>query len=280
MRFTPSLGQATAAILFLAAESQCLAENDVVSSQAPLTSESFFCKDPPFRAQLISTSPLLIYLQDFLTQQELQYLQKTSKTSLPSEPDSSEKTTHLSHRGNEVLQCIASRLHTFQGHRPPQINLEAPELFRRSPSSLSPDTKPKKDSASNSHKTPKTDTSTIHSTLHTWTFANQTTPGLKTTGGTLTFPLIPSPITPTEESNAAWCPPTHDPLTPRILDCDAPYSKGLTFLPVPGSAVYFLDSLPDGRYDRRTGHYTGEVTSGEVEGVVFRVGRRAWIEED
>jgi hypothetical protein len=77
MRFTPSVGQFAVAVLFLAAKAQCSAENDVVSSQAPLVSESFVCRHPPFRAQLISTSPLLIYLHDFLTQQELQYLQHT-----------------------------------------------------------------------------------------------------------------------------------------------------------------------------------------------------------
>ncbi|KAK4455284.1 hypothetical protein QBC34DRAFT_420096 [Podospora aff. communis PSN243] len=276
MRFTTSLSQAAAAILLLATESHSSPDNDVAPSQAPLVSESFVCKDAPFKVQLMSTSPLLIYVEDFLTEQELKYLQQTSKSSLSSSSSSSSSssqtttnptTTRLSHRGDEILQCIASRLHTFQGHRPPQANLEPPLLFRYSSSNSNsnPITKSTKDSTTNTH---------AHSTLHIWTLANTAA------GGALTFPLIPSPLSASSETNNAWCPPSPSPNKPPILDCDAPYSKGITFLPRPGSAVYFLDSRPDGKYDSRTAHYTGEILSGEVEGVVFRTGRRVWVEEE
>ena len=56
------------------------------------------------------------------------------------------------------------------------------------------------------------------------------------------------------------------------MDCDAPVDEGVTFLPIPGNAVYWVH-LVKGKGDQRTIHAGNVVTSGE------KVGMNIWTRE-
>ena len=61
-----ALGSAIALLSGLAAGSQ--------DAQVPLSS-SFVCKHPPYKVHLVSKSPLIMYITDFLTPEERSHLQ-------------------------------------------------------------------------------------------------------------------------------------------------------------------------------------------------------------
>ncbi len=43
-------------------------------SQIPLASDDYVCQHPPYKVQLISKSPLVIYINDFITPEERKHL--------------------------------------------------------------------------------------------------------------------------------------------------------------------------------------------------------------
>ena len=49
--------------------------------QAPITSDStsdeYVCQHPPYKIQILSSSPLVIYIKDFLTEKERAHLKET-----------------------------------------------------------------------------------------------------------------------------------------------------------------------------------------------------------
>jgi prolyl 4-hydroxylase len=52
---------------------------DEDSAQVPLSSSSqsgYVCEHPPYRVHVVSPSPLIIYISDFITKEERAHLQK------------------------------------------------------------------------------------------------------------------------------------------------------------------------------------------------------------
>ena len=76
-------------------------------------------------------------------------------------------------------------------------------------------------------------------------------------GGGTTFPLLDAP------KDERWC---------QYIDCDLPLDEGVTFLPIPGNAVFWVN-LVGGRGDQRVIHSGSVVTSGE------KVGLNIWTRE-
>ncbi len=77
------------------------------------------------------------------------------------------------------------------------------------------------------------------------------------TGGGTNFPMVDVP------RDERWC---------GVIDCDEPYEKGITFLPVEGNAV-FWENMRDGRGDQRTIHAGLPITSGE------KIGMNIWTRQ-
>lgn len=44
------------------------------AEQKPLTSDDYTCVHPPYKAQILSRSPLVIYLTDFITPEEREHM--------------------------------------------------------------------------------------------------------------------------------------------------------------------------------------------------------------
>ena len=77
------------------------------------------------------------------------------------------------------------------------------------------------------------------------------------TGGGTTFPLLDVP------KDERWC---------KFVDRDVPMDEGVTFLPIPGNAVYWVNLLK-GHGDPRNLHRGDVVTSGE------KIGMNIWTRE-
>jgi prolyl 4-hydroxylase len=81
-----------------------------------------------------------------------------------------------------------------------------------------------------------------------------------TTGGGTNFPRLDAPV------DGRWC-------DEGIVDCDAPWESRLTFRPVEGNAVFWVNLLEGGRGDERTLHAGLPVLRGG------KVGMNIWTRE-
>ena len=77
------------------------------------------------------------------------------------------------------------------------------------------------------------------------------------TGGGTNFAMLKPP------EGEGWC---------KFVDCDTPYEEGVTFLPIPGNAVFWVN-LVKGQGDQRVLHKGEVVTSGS------KVGMNIWTRE-
>jgi prolyl 4-hydroxylase len=89
-----------------------------------------------------------------------------------------------------------------------------------------------------------------------------------TTGGGTNFPLLDAPkLSP---SGDKWC---------EFIDCDEPYERGVTFRPIAGNAVFWVNMIDDGTGrgnmvgDERVLHAGLPVTSGG------KLGMNIWTRE-
>jgi prolyl 4-hydroxylase len=78
------------------------------------------------------------------------------------------------------------------------------------------------------------------------------------TGGGTNFPPLDAPW------DEKWC---------EFVDCDEETEKGVTFRPVEGNAIFWVNLFEDGRGDERTLHAGLPVTSGN------KVGMNIWTRQ-
>lgn len=81
-----------------------------------------------------------------------------------------------------------------------------------------------------------------------------------TTGGGTNFPVVDAP------RDGRWC-------ERGFVDCDEEWERGVTFRPVEGNAVFWVNLLPDGRGDPRTLHAGLPVVSGG------KIGMNIWTRQ-
>lgn len=82
-----------------------------------------------------------------------------------------------------------------------------------------------------------------------------------TVGGGTGFPMVDAPD---QEDGEGWC---------EFVDCDEEWERGVTFRPVEGNAVFWVNLLPDGRGDTRTLHAGLPVVRGG------KVGMNIWTRQ-
>ncbi|KAK0737863.1 hypothetical protein B0T18DRAFT_420751 [Schizothecium vesticola] len=117
------------------------------NDQAPLTNlDDYTCTHPPYKVTLVSKSPLVIYITDFLTPAERAHLLHiTAQTFTPSNispgsPGSARSPSHIrtSHSTlvprDPLVRCLETRALLFQGHDTPRSHLEPLQLVRYLPS--------------------------------------------------------------------------------------------------------------------------------------------------
>ncbi|KAK0624260.1 hypothetical protein B0T14DRAFT_425870 [Immersiella caudata] len=210
---------------------------------------------------MVSKSPLVIYIKNFITSSERAHLQRISastftRSSVASHSGStshSVRTSQSTTVGRDALvRCIESRALSFQGYDTPPSHLEPLQLVKYGPSDRYHfHTDWFTDPAYASSHTGGNRVSSFFAYIHV---ANDTT------GGGTNFPHLDAP------SDERWC-------DEGIVDCDEEWERGVTFRPVEGNAVYWENLLPDGRGDERTLHAGLPVTGGG------KIGMNIWTRE-
>ncbi|KAK4214909.1 putative prolyl 4-hydroxylase 4 [Rhypophila decipiens] len=234
--------------------------------QKPLLSSDHVCQHPPYKVTMVSKSPLVIYIKDFITPEERAHLLNITKDTFtrsgvtskgkggPKEDHRSSLRTSQSTsvRPDPIVKCIESRALNFQGYDIPPSHLEPLQLVKYAATEhyhyhtdwfTSP-----------AHSSPSLGGNRVSSFFAYIHVANDTT------GGGTNFPRLDPP------ENERWC-------EEGIVDCDEAYEKGVTFLPVEGNAIYWENLLPDGRGDERTLHAGLPVRGGG------KVGMNIWTRQ-
>jgi len=92
--------------------------NNVNASLAPQPEGEYTCQHPPYKIQLVSSSPLVLYIRDFLTEAErahlksIRYLQLSFSLPRPRIPHDTNTTTSTVHRRPSIRP-------QGQDHQPP-----------------------------------------------------------------------------------------------------------------------------------------------------------------
>ncbi|KAG7284657.1 hypothetical protein NEMBOFW57_009265 [Staphylotrichum longicolle] len=112
------------------------------SQQAPLTSNDYVCEHPPYKVHLVSHSPLIIYIQDFVTPSERAHLLNLSESTFTRSGTTSNTSASALRTSQSttlppsdaVVACIESRALAFQGlDSTPRSHLEPLQLVRYAP---------------------------------------------------------------------------------------------------------------------------------------------------
>lgn len=242
---------------------------------AAIVPPDYQCFHPAYKIHLVSKSPSVIYITDFITPDERAHLQAITKDTFTHSRVSSattaqgsvnkvRKSSSTAAPATEIVSCIEERALLFQGLSVPRSHLEPLQLVKYSPGE---------------HYHFHTDwfTDPAHSVASVGGnrissfFAYVKADNV--TGGGTNFPMLEVPNGGTGGGGESeWC---------RFIDCDEPWENGVTFKPIEGNAVYWENMHVDGsgQGDQRTLHAGLPVTSGEKIGMNIWT-RQAPLSED
>ncbi|KAK6387300.1 hypothetical protein LTS17_000567 [Exophiala oligosperma] len=220
------------------------------------------CTHPPYNIHFLSRDPIVIYIVDFLTPVERRHLLKTSASSFVNSQTADEdgtETLRSSRRSksatvirDEVTECVEERALLFQGFDTAPSHLEPLQLVRYQINETY-------DLHTDWFTSPAQTTVETHGGNRLTSFFAYVTASDDITGGGTNFPLLDPP------TDKRWC---------EYVDCDVPLEDGVTFLPIPGNAVFWVNLVGGGgKGDPRTIHSGAVVTSGE------KVGLNIWTRE-
>ncbi|OAA62854.1 Prolyl 4-hydroxylase, alpha subunit [Niveomyces insectorum RCEF 264] len=242
--------------------------------------KNFVCQHPPYQPLLVSASPLVIYIKNFLTPQERLHLYTASQGKFSQSAVAAAGTAEDGDGGGSlasrhgartsqsayiprdaVVHCIEERAAVFQGYDVAREQLEPLQLVKYGPGEqyrfhtdwLA------RDSVKAAHATADNGGNRLSSFfVYVHLHENNTD---TTTGGGTNFPLLHAP------RDERWC-------AEQLVNCDEPWDNGVTFRPVPGHAVFWRNLHPeDGHGDYRTLHAGLPVSTGE------KIGMNIWTRQ-
>ncbi|KAK2607588.1 hypothetical protein N8I77_006251 [Diaporthe amygdali] len=226
------------------------------ASQKPIKGD-FICEHPPYTVSLVSKSPLVAYLHNFITPKERAHLQEVTKDSFSrsgvtgADGEHSVRTSQsTSVAPDDVVRCIEDRALAFQGYDVQRSHVEPLQLVKYGIGQRY-----------HFHTDWFTDLSHATADLggnRVSSFFAYVHVSNDTTGGGTNFPILDAP------RDSRWC---------SIVDCDEPYENGATFRPIEGNAVYWENLFPNGMGDERTLHAGLPVTTGQ------KIGMNIWTRQ-
>ncbi|KAH7094496.1 hypothetical protein FB567DRAFT_5059 [Paraphoma chrysanthemicola] len=226
------------------------------------------CPPHNYTIHIFSTSPLVLYIPNFITPAESTYLQSVSAGKFTSSiiADSSGQqhlaTTRTSQstslESDDIVHCIEQRALAFQGFDTKRESLEPLQLVKYGPSQ---EYHSHTDWFTSDAQTTSEFGGNRLSSFFVYVHASQDIVG----GGTQ-FPLLDAP------EDERWC---------EYVDCDAEIEDGVVFRPVQGNAVFWRNLVSvkgkDGKMgymgDRRTVHAGLPVQRGG------KIGMNIWTRE-
>ncbi|KAK3317451.1 2OG-Fe(II) oxygenase superfamily protein [Cercophora scortea] len=254
-----------AALGIFATQTFVTASSSKAQQQAPLVSTTdCACEHPPYKVLMVSKSPLVIYISNFITADERAHLQKVTSNTFTRSGVTNRGSLSDAHHDvrtsqstnvprDAVVRCIEDRALSFQGYSTSRTQLEPIQLVKYNPTERYhfhtdwfPDV--------GSHATAAMGGNRASSFFAYVYVANDTT------GGGTNFPYLDAP------SDGRWC-------DAGVVDCDEPWENGVTFRPVEGNAVYWENLREDGSGDERTLHAGLPVTGGG------KIGMNIWTRQ-
>ncbi|KAI0512914.1 2OG-Fe(II) oxygenase superfamily protein [Xylaria bambusicola] len=221
--------------------------------------QSASCQHPAYHNYMVSTSPLVIYLENFLTPQEQKHLQIITKDTFSRSGVSDQagvqgqRETRTSQSTNverdDIVRCIEERALLFQGFDTPRTHLEPLQLVKYG-------TGERYHFHTDWFTNAAQASSAVGGNRQSSFFAYVSAENI--TGGGTNFPMVKAP------HHARWC---------DFIDCDEPWENGVTFRPIVGNAVFWSNLLDDGTGDQRTLHAGLPVTSGS------KIGMNIWTRQ-
>jgi prolyl 4-hydroxylase len=226
------------------------------------------CPHHPYRIHIFSTSPLIIYIPNFITPAESAHLQSISAGKFTNSiiADSSGQqhlaTTRTSQstslESDEVVRCIEQRALSFQGFDRQRESLEPLQLVKYG---VSQEYHTHTDWFTSPAQTTSEFGGNRLSSFFVYVHASPDIIG----GGTQ-FPLLDAP------EDERWC---------EFVNCDVDIEDGVVFRPIQGNAVFWRNLVgvrgKDGKMgyvgDRRTLHAGLPVQRGS------KVGMNVWTRE-
>lgn len=232
----------------------------------------YVCDHPPYKPLLVSASPLVVYLEGFLTAQERSHLKAVSEGKFAHSAVTGDNTAarHVARTSQSayvprdaVLHCIEERATAFQGYDVVREQLEPIQLVKYGVGEqyhVHTDwiARPAEQAVHATADGGGNRLSSFFAYVHV---------GNKTTGGGTQFPLLDAP------QNEVWC-------ARGLIDCDAPWADGLTFRPVAGNAIFWRNLKVDG--DSGTGANEGDyrtLHAGLPIGTGDKIGLNIWTRE-
>ena len=218
------------------------------------------CTLPPYRAHKLSSSPLIIYLQSFLTPDERLHLKQVAeprfrRSVVASDEGAQQSAIRTSQSTDlprdDIVRCIEKRALDFQGFDTRESQLEPLQLVKYAPGEHY-------DYHTDWLVDPQYSTS-FNGGNRMSSFFVYVHVSNDTTGGGTNFPRVTPP------RDERWC---------RFVECDEPFGNGVTFRPVEGNAIFWENLLPgtDGG-DARTEHAGLPVTTGH------KIGMNIWTRQ-
>ncbi|KAF2809716.1 uncharacterized protein BDZ99DRAFT_444194 [Mytilinidion resinicola] len=218
------------------------------------------CPDHAYKVLLFSQDPLVIYIPNFLTAEEADYLERTTKSKFTKSEvadshghqlNASTRTSRSTSLASDpIIRCIESRALSFQGFDTPRSHLEPLQLVTYG---LGEEYHAHTDWFEAASQTSDAYGGNRQSSFFVYVAASS-----DITGGGTNFPLLDAPV------DERWC---------KFVNCDEPWEAGVTFRPVPRNAVFWVNLLKDGRGDKRVVHAGLPVTSGT------KLGMNIWTRE-
>ncbi|KAI6434691.1 hypothetical protein MCOR24_000855 [Pyricularia oryzae] len=260
--------------LLAAFASAAVAGGNTDVAQKPLLSY-FECEHPAYKIQVVSKSPLVIYIHNFITPTERQHLQDVTKNTLTHSgvtandgqgntvQESQERSSQSTNVPRDaVVRCIEDRALAFQGHDVARSQLEPLQLVKYGQGQGQGHhfhTDWFADVAQ--HATAALGGNRLSSFFAYVDVSNSTEGNGDETivGGGTNFPMLDAP------RDERWC---------AVLDCDEPWANGVTFRPIAGNAVYWENMLPTGAGgDHRTLHAVLPLIKGS------KIGMNIWTRQ-
>lgn len=223
--------------------------------QVPLSadeaSSSFTCTHAAYRVHVVSRSPLVLYLEGFLTADERAHLQRLAQGQfrhsgvVGAEGDAALHSVRTSQstlvERDAVVRCIEQRALALQGFDTSDAHLEPIQLVRYGPGQ-------RYHFHTDWFTDPALATAAQGGNRASSIFGYVRVD--KVTGGDTNFPMLDAP------RDERWC---------RFVACDAEYDES--------NAIYWNNMLDVGRGDQRTLHAGLPVVSGE------KIGMNIWTRE-
>lgn len=223
------------------------------------TAQNYTCPDHLYTVHLFSTSPLILYIPNFLTDHEATHLLSVSAPHFRASQiadaagqqhlASTRTSRSASLASDDVVRCIEARALHFQGLDVPRERLEPLQIVSYGQGET---------------YAPHTDwfTSALHTTPdyggnRASSFFVYVDASEDLVGGGTQFPLLEAP------RGEQWC---------EYVDCDRGWEEGVTFRAIKRNAVFWRN-IEGGKGDGRTLHAGMPVQRGK------KVGMNVWTRE-